>query len=240
MSGHSHFSTIKHKKAASDAKRSKIFSKISRQITIATKEKGKDLETNPGLRLAVETARTANMPSDNIERAIKKGAGELEGEQLEQFIFEAYGPNGVAIIVEGITDNKNRSLGEIKQILSQRNGKLANEGSVKWMFERKGIIIIEEINDKETLEITAIEAGADDFSWQNEYLEIYTKPEELEAVKKSLIEKGANITSSSLGWKPNEGIVLEDKQMEATQKLFEALDDNDAVQTIYSNLKTNA
>lgn len=137
MSGHSHYATIKHKKALSDAKRSKLFSKLSSLISIAAREKGKDIETNPKLRLAVEKAREANMPSDNIERAIKKGTGELEGQKLEEFLFEAYGPGGVAIIIEGITDNKNRTLSEIKQIMNQNNGKLVGPGGVAWMFERK-------------------------------------------------------------------------------------------------------
>lgn len=137
MSGHSHFSSIKHKKALTDAKRSKVFSKLANQILVAAKEKGKDPETNPRLKVAILQAKEANMPSENIERAIKKGTGELASEKLEEFLFEAYGPGGTAIIIEGITDNKNRSLGEIKQILNQYGGKLIGEGGARWLFERK-------------------------------------------------------------------------------------------------------
>ncbi len=234
MSGHSHWASIKHKKGAADEKRGKVFSKISRMISVAAKQGGGDPEANSKLRLAVEQAKQANMPKDNIERAIKKGTGELEGEKLEQVVFEAYGPGKTAIIIEGITDNKNRTLSEIKQILNQNKGKLANEGSVKWLFERKGSIIINKEN-KEELELIVIEAGAEDINEHDEFLEIYTKPEDLEKVKKNLEEKGIKPESVSLDWVAKENIEVKEK--EACEKLFEALDDNDAVQNIYSNLK---
>jgi YebC/PmpR family DNA-binding regulatory protein len=137
MSGHSHFSSIKHKKALTDAKRSKVFSKLTRQLSVAAREKGGDPDSNPKLRVAIDQAKEANMPSNNIERAIKKGTGELAGEKLEEFLFEAYGPGGVAILIEGITDNKNRSLGEIKQTMNHYGGKLVSEGGARWLFERK-------------------------------------------------------------------------------------------------------
>lgn len=183
MSGHSHFSSIKHKKALTDAKRSKVFSKLASQILVAAREKGKDPDTNPRLKIAIEQAKEANMPSDNIERAIKKGTGELASEKLEEFLFEAYGPGGVAIIIEGITDNKNRSLGEIKQTLNQYGGKLVGEGGARWLFERK-----------------AVEQG-------------------------------------SLEWVAKQEMEVPEKDKENLQKLFEALDENDSVQEIYSNLK---
>ncbi|MFH1656752.1 MAG: YebC/PmpR family DNA-binding transcriptional regulator [Candidatus Nealsonbacteria bacterium] len=240
MSGHSHFKTVKRTKDAEDQKRSKIFSKLSHMILITAKEGGKDIDTNSKLRMVVEQAKQANMPKDNIERAIKKGVGELEGKRLEQVIFEAYGPAKTAIIIEGITDNKNRTLGAIKLILSQHNGKLANEGSVKWLFERKGIISIntelKRIN-KEELELTAIEAGAEDINWHEDILEIYTKPEELEKVKQNLEEKEIKIESSDLGWIAKEEIEVDQKNQESCQKLFEALNENDDIQDIYSNLK---
>ena len=185
MSGHSHFSSIKHKKALSDAKRGKVFSKLAKMISIAARDKGGNPEANPALRMAIDQAKAANMPTDNIERAIKKGAGELAGERLESVTFEAYGPGGVAIIIEGITDNKNRALGEVKQILNQNNGKLAGGGSVKWAFERK--------------------PSAD--------------------------------SPGSLEWVAKQEMEVSEKDKEACQKLFEALDDNDSVQEIYSNLK---
>ncbi len=252
MSGHSHFSSIKHKKEITDAKRGKIFSKMAKLISVAAREGGGDPNANPKLKLAIEQAKNANMPKDNIDRAVKRGTGELSSEKLEQVTFEAYGPGQTAIIIEGITDNKNRTLGEIKQILSQNNGKLASEGSVKWLFERKGAIIIdpqlqkERLKDKEKLELEAIEAGAEDIYWhaapegdephqEGDILDIYTKPGELEKVKKNLEEKEVEIDSSSLDWVPKEMIDIKEK--ETCQKLFEALDENDAVQDIYSNLK---
>lgn len=183
MSGHSHYKTVKRVKEAHDAARSKIFSKLSREISVAAKEGGPNPETNSKLRLAIEMARSANMPKDNIERAIKKGTGELKGEILESIVFEAYGPGGIAIIIEGITDNKNRTLGEIKQILNQNNGKLTGEGSVLWMFERK------------------------------------IDPE-----------------SNSLVWTAKQSIEIPEEDKDACQKLFDALNENEAVQKIYHTL----
>jgi YebC/PmpR family DNA-binding regulatory protein len=240
MSGHSHFATIKHKKEATDAKKSKVFSKISRLITIAVKEKGVSVETNSQLKLAIDLAKKANMPSDNIERAIKKGSGDLEGEKLEEFAIEAYGPGGTAIIIEGITDNKNRTLGDIKQVLSQYGGKMVAEGAVKWMFERKGMIILDASSapkGKEEIEMDIIDAGADDIRWKDEAIEVNTKIQDLESVKSNLEAKGFAIDSAVLGWVAKEEISLEGKDEESNQKLFEALDEDDSVQNIYSNLK---
>lgn len=238
MSGHSHFATIKHKKGIADAKRGKVFSKLARVITIAAKEKGADPETNAGLRMLIDQAKKVNMPKENIERAIKKGTGELAGDNLEEITIEVYGPEKVAIILEGITDNKNRTMGEIKKILNQYNGKLANEGSVKWLFDKKGIIAFnneEAKKNKDELELIAIEAGADDISWHDDFLYIYTKPEELDKVKINLEEKKIEFESSVLGWIAKE--TMEIPKPDSLQKLFEALDDNDDVQEIYSNLK---
>ena len=212
-------------------------------ISVAARERGPDPKMNPKLRLAIEQARSFRMPKNNIEKAIKRGTGELPSERLEEVTFEAYGPGGIAIIVEGITDNKNRTLGEIKQVLNQNGGKLVGEGSVKWLFERKGAIIIDIKNQKskiknEEMELLAIEAGADDIYWHNNLLDIYTKPEDLEKVKKYLEEKEVIIDSVSLDWVAKDMIEIEEKDKAACQKLFEALDENDAVQDIYSNLKT--
>jgi YebC/PmpR family DNA-binding regulatory protein len=241
MSGHSHYSSIKHKKAITDAKRGKIFSKLARQITIIAREKGGDLEINPSLKMAIEKAKSFNMPKNNIERAIKRGTGELGGEKFEEVLFEAYGPGKIAIIIEGITDNKNRALAEIKQILNQNKGKLAQSGSVKWLFERKGVLEIEsrkyEDKKREDLELSAIEAGAEDIFWNNNILYIYTKPEELEKVKKNLENKGIKSEATSLDWVAKDMIEKQEKEKEAAQKLFEALDESDTVQEIYSNLK---
>ncbi len=238
MSGHSHFKTVAATKNANDAKRGKIFSKMARVITIAAKEKGPDISINGALKNAIEKAKEFNMPKENIERAIKKGTGELAGENLEAVSFEALGPGGTAMILEGITDNKNRTLGDIKGILSQHNGKLAGEGAVRWMFERKGLILVpSEGKSKEDIESLVIEAGGDDIRWSDAMAEIYTKPEDLETVKKALSEKSLKIESAQLGWFAKEELALDEKDKEKNQKLFEALDENDAIQDIYSNLK---
>lgn len=237
MSGHSHWHSIRFKKGVADAKKSKIFSKLAREISIAARDGGADLTFNPKLRTIVDKAKLANMTSESIERAIKKGSGELEGCSYEEFILEAYGPNGTAIIIEGITDNKNRSLGEIKLILSQNNGKMVEEGAIKWMFDKKGVIIInkENVKDKEELELLLIESGAENFEWQQEGLVIYTKPEDLDRVKNFLEDNNAKIESSQLEWVPKENIDIDEQSKEKNLKLYEILDENDDVQNIYTN-----
>lgn len=239
MSGHSHWSKIKHKKGATDIQRGKIFSKMAQVIAIAAKDGGGDPDMNPKLRMAISKAKEVNLPKDNIERAIKKGAGGLGGIQLQEIALEGFGPAGIAIIVEGITDNKNRSLGEIKQALNKHNGKLAGEGSVKWLFERKGILSIEnqEGQDREDLELKTIESGAEDFKWYEDSLEIHTKIDDLETVKINLENQKIKIMSASLGWIAKEEVEVEEKDKEAINRLFEALDDTEFTQEIYSNLK---
>lgn len=249
MSGHSHFSTIKHKKAITDAKRGQIFSKLSRMISVAAKEGGGDPETNPLLRQALEKAKEFNVPKGNIKKAIQRGTGDLKGIKLEKILYEAYGPGNIAIIIEGITDNKNRTKSEINQILNQHNGKLADPGSVKWMFARKGAITLPLASErkKEELELKAIESGAEDFYWhtiadeadrgEKKFLDVYTKIEDLEKVKKELENKGLEIESASLDWIAKQQLEVGEKDKIACQKLFEALDENEAVQEIYSNLK---
>ncbi len=240
MSGHSHAKTIAHAKGIADAKRGAVFSKFGRLITIAAKEGG-DSVVNSKLRMVIEQARSFNMPKENIERAIKKGTGELAGENLEEVSFEGFGPGGIALIIEGITDNKNRTLGEIKVILNQNNGKLAGEGAVRWMFDRKGVVTIDNEQktiNKDDLELTVIEAEAEDSSWDGDILEIYVGPENLEVFKKILEEKRVKISSSSLDWVAKEEVGLPEKEREQAQKLFEALDENDAINNIYSNLKS--
>lgn len=251
MSGHSHSKTIKHAKELTDKKRGQMFSKMAGVISVAVKEGGPNPETNTKLKVAIEQAKSVNMPSENIERAIKRGKGALAGEKLEEFSFEAYGPGGIALLIEGITDNKNRTLGEIKQILNQNNGKLVESG-VRWLFDKKGVITINnegQTINKEELELKAIEAGAEDIFWyaapegseprqgRENYLDVYAKPEELESVKKNLEEKGIKIKSASIGWVAKEDVEVSGKDKESCGKLFESLDENDAVQEIYSNLK---
>lgn len=238
MSGHSHFKTIKAQKEVADNKRGNVFSKIGRLITIAAKQ-GPDPTANSKLRVAMEQAKEVNMPKENVERAIKRGTGELAGESLEEVSFEGFGPGGIAVIVEGITDNTNRTLGEVKQIFNQNNSKLAGEGAVRWMFERKGIIsfTLPKDTDKGQIELIVIESGADDFYLQGDTLDVYTRPEELENVKKNLESKNIKTGSSVLGWVPKETTAVDEKTKEACQRFFEALDENDAVQEIYSNIK---
>ncbi|MBI1866608.1 MAG: YebC/PmpR family DNA-binding transcriptional regulator [Candidatus Staskawiczbacteria bacterium] len=238
MSGHSHFKTIKAQKEVADAKRGKIFSKIGRLITIAVKESGGDPITNSKLRLIIDQAKKFNMPKENIERSIKKGTGELVGEKLEEVSFEGFGPGGISLIIKGITDNKNRTIGEIKTILNQNGGKLAGEGAVRWMFDRKGVITINcEAGMKEESELLAIEIGAQDVFWHDNLLDIYTNPENLEKIKKGLEEKQIKVESASLDWIAKEEIEVSNKEKEASQKLFEALDESDDVNDVYSNLK---
>ena len=243
MSGHSHAKTIKHQKNLTDQKRGQMFSKMARVIAVAVKEGGPTPETNSRLAAAIEEAKTINMPKENIERAIQNASGTEAGENLEEVSFEAYGPGGVALIIGGITDNTNRTLGEIKQILNQHGGKLAGSGSVKWMFARKGYIVIdpkmqgEKFQNKENLEMAAIEAGADDTRWEEDLLEIYTPAEILAETKRKIASLGVKTESSALGWIAKEEISLDEKLKESCQKLFDALDENDAVQNVSSNLK---
>lgn len=241
MAGHSHWARIKYKKEAADQKKGQIFSKLAREIEVAARL-GKDPELNPKLRMAIEKAREMKMPSENIERAIKRGCGELESEKLEEILFEAYGPGKVAILIEGITDNKNRAINEVRQVLEKFNGKLVGEGGVRWMFEKKGCITLDfnsqNLKSKEDLEIIAIEAGAEDLYWHGDLLDVYTKIEDLEKVKRNLMEKGLKIESASLDWVPKEMVEVKEKEKEELEKLFENLDELDSVQEIYSNLKT--
>src|SRR3989344_3192222 len=241
MSGHSHAKTIMATKMANDAKRGKRCSKYGSRITIAVKDGGRsgDPTKNAKLKAVMEQAKSMNMPKENIERAIKRGTGELAGENLEEVSYEGFGPGGIALIIEGITDNTNRTLTDVKVILNQNGGKMAGEGAVKWMFDRKGAItVLPEGESKEELELLAIELGAEDVRWHNNFLDIYTRPEDLEKIKKSLEEKQIKIESASLDWVAKEEVELSEKDKEQAQKLFEALDENDAVNDIYSNIKS--
>ena len=242
MSGHSHAKTVKHQKELDAKKRGKVFSKVTRLISVAVKEGGSNPDTNPKLRLAFETAKKWNMPKENIERAISRMSGESSTESLEEVIFEGFGPGGIAVMVEGITDNKNRTIGEVKQIFNQNQGKLAGEGAVKWLFEKRGAITIKpkeqlKMKNKDELELTAIESGAEDIYWYDDTLDVYTKPDDLEAVKQKLEGKEIKVDSTSIDLVPKEEVSLNDADKAACQKLFDALDENDSVQNIYSNLK---
>jgi len=245
MSGHSHCKTIKRVKDAHDAERGKIFSKLARMISVVVKD-GADPASNSKLRQVLDEAKKFNMPKDKIEKAIKRGTGEIEGGKLEEIMYEAFGPGGIAIIIECITDNKNRTLSEVKHVLQKYNGKLAESGSVKWLFERKGIVTLQ-INgeeasankDKDSIELIAIESGAEDIDYNEEenILDVYTKTEELEKVKENLINKKIEIDSSCLGWVAKNNVDVNEKEKISCEKVFEELDEKDDVQNIYSNIK---
>jgi YebC/PmpR family DNA-binding regulatory protein len=242
MSGHSKWSQIKHKKALTDSKRGKLFSKLSLQISLAAREKGGDQGTNPSLRMTIEKARSFNFPLENIERAIKRGTGELEDIIFEEFILEAYGPGSSALIIEGTTDNKNRTFSELKHLLTQYNGKSANPGSVLWLFERRGVLVINKNPpsrlSNEELELLAIDNGATDLRWIDAAnLEIYCLPEQLDKVKKALEGKTVAIAETSLEWAAKNEIPLDDLKMRgALEKLLEILDDHDDVSEVFSNV----
>ncbi len=236
MAGHSKWAQIKHKKAKVDARRGKIFNKIIREITVAARLGGGNPEFNPRLRLAIEKAKEVNMPWENIERAIKRGTGELEGAHYEQVVYEGYGPGGVAIMVVAYTDNKNRTAGEIRHIFSKHGGNMAGVGSVAWQFEEKGVIYVEKDKvDEETIFEIAVEAGAEDIKTEGDTYEILTSPKEFEAVKKAIEERGIPISSAQLTMIPQNTVKLDPKSAEKVLKLIEALEDQDDVQHVYAN-----
>ncbi|MEW6238559.1 MAG: YebC/PmpR family DNA-binding transcriptional regulator [Candidatus Omnitrophota bacterium] len=236
MSGHSKWSTIKHKKAKIDAQRGKIFTKLIKEITIAARLGGGDPGSNPRLRTALDAAKGANMPNANIDKAIKKGTGELPGVSYEEATYEGYGPGGVAVYINVLTDNKNRVTAEIRHMFGKYGGNLGESGSVAWMFKRKGQITLEgeNLNEEEIME-AAIEAGADDVQFDDGVCIIFTAPEELQIVKEALESKGYTPTSATLTRVPENTVALEGKPAETMLKLMEAIEDNDDVQNVYAN-----
>jgi YebC/PmpR family DNA-binding regulatory protein len=237
MSGHSKWATIKRKKAATDAKRGKVFTKLIKELMIAARDGGGYIETNPRLRQAVSTAKTANMPNDNIKRAIQKGTGELEGVSYEEFTYEGYGPGGVALFMEVLTDNKQRTVADIRHAMNKHGGNLGENGSVAWMFEKLGqIIISEKGHDEDLIFEEALEAGADDFSNADGEFIITTAPSETVNVSDALSNKGYNITSSALEMVPKTTTKVEGSDVKKLMTLMEVLEDNDDIQNLYSNL----
>ncbi len=237
MSGHSKWSSIKHKKAAVDAKRGKLFTKIIKEISVAARLGGGDQNSNPRLRTAVQNAKAANMPQDNILRAIKKGTGELPGVSYEEARFEGYGPGGVAILVDILTDNKNRSVADIRHIFSRNGGNLGEPGCVAWMFDKKGLILIEEDEDidEDVVMDAAIEAGAEDIIKEDDTFEITTETEKLESVKNALEKKGLTLSVAEVSMVPQSTIKLEGKTAQHVLKLMDALEDHEDVQQAYAN-----
>lgn len=237
MSGHSKWATTKHKKAAVDAKKGKVFSKISKELTVAARIGGGDPAGNPRLRLVIENAREANMPSDNIKRAIQKGTGELPGVTYEETLYEGYGLGGVAILIEIMTDNKNRTVAELRHILNKHGGKPGESGSVSWMFHKKGYILIDKKKaDEETVMNLALEAGAEDVksSEEEENYEIITGPSDFEKVKKYLEEK-IELAHAEITMLPQSYVRLEGKDAEQMARLMEAIEDHEDVQNVYAN-----
>jgi YebC/PmpR family DNA-binding regulatory protein len=237
MSGHSKWSTIKRKKTAEDAKRGKIFTRIAREITIAAREGGGDPATNASLRLAVDKARAANMPKDNIERAIKRGTGELEGGQLEEVCYEGYAPHGVALLVKCLTDNRNRTLSEVRRVFNRSGGSLAEAGAVAWMFDTKGYIAVARDDmDPDEIFLMAVDAGADDVEISEDFVEIYTEPGDLHWVRESLAGRGLTIEDAELSQVPKTLMTLGEKETLQLMNMIEALEELDDVQQVYSNL----
>jgi YebC/PmpR family DNA-binding regulatory protein len=237
MSGHNKWSTIKHKKGAADAKRGKIFTRILKEMTVAARMGGGDPNGNPRLRAAIAEAKANNMPKDNIERAVKRGTGEIEGATYEEVTYEGYGPGGVAIMVEAMTDNTNRTTPEIRHIFEKNGGNMGTPGSVRFQFERKGYFAIEKsaVSEDKLMEV-ALEAGADDLQTDDpETFEVYTSPENFEQVRQALEKNNIPTTEAKIGQIPNLYVKLDEAKAKSMMRLMEMLDDHDDVQNVWSN-----
>ncbi len=236
MSGHSKWATIKRKKAATDSARGRVFTKIIKEITIAARDGGGDPAGNPRLRLAIQSAKSNNMPQDNITRAIKKGTGELEGVRYEEINYEAYAPHGIAVIIQSVTDNRNRTVAELRHMISKHNGNLGESGSVAWMFERKGVVTIEKgtHTEDDVMEII-LEVGADDLKTEEETFEVISSIENLEPVRKALEEKGYKIESASMQYVPKDLVSLDESKSSDVIRFLEVLEEHDDVQNLFTN-----
>ena len=237
MSGHSKWHTIKHKKGALDAKRGKIFTKLIKEITVAARTGGSgDPDSNARLRKAISDAKAQNMPNDTIDRAVKRGTGELEGVNYDEITYEGYGPNGVAVMVETMTDNRNRTVAELRHIFSKNGGNLGESGSVAWMFDKKGYIVVDKAakSEEELFEV-AIEAGADDMQDDGDVFEIFTAPDNFEAVNEAVKKAGIEAQAAEISMIPQNYIELTGQDAKQMLKLYDALEDNDDVQKVYAN-----
>jgi YebC/PmpR family DNA-binding regulatory protein len=236
MSGHSKWATIKHKKAAADARRGKAFTKLIREITIAARVGGSDPDSNPRLRTAIQAAKAENMPNDNIERAVQRGTGQLEGEHYEEVMFEGYGPGGVGMLVEVVTTNRNRVVSDIRHLMSKHGGNMAESGAVGWMFSRKGDIYVpKEAAEEDKLLSIALEAGAEDVRDDDSSWEILTPPESFEAVRDALVAAGVQPSSAEVGWVAQNYIKLTGSAAQQMLRMVEALEEHDDVQHVYAN-----
>jgi YebC/PmpR family DNA-binding regulatory protein len=236
MSGHSKWHSIKHQKGVADARRGQLFTKLTREIIVAARVGGGNPEANFRLRLAVQKARDSNMPMDNIDRAIKKGTGELEGGSLAELTLEGYGPNGIAILVSALSDNRNRTIQEVRSTFARHGGSLGESGCVAWLFDNKGLIMVKaESVDPDELALAAIDAGAEDVTVEDGYVEVYTVPEELEKVRAALEGQNVVIESSEILMVPKSLVELDEKAALQTLRLLDKLEENDDVQNVFSN-----
>lgn len=238
MAGHSKWAQIKHKKAHADAKKGRLFTKIVKEISVAARLGGGDPEGNPRLRLAIEKAKEVNMPSDNIKRAIMKGTGEPPGVSYEEYSYEGYGPGGVAVLIEVLTDNKNRTVSELRYLMSKHGGSLGEAGCVAWMFEKKGYILVGKGKvDEDTLMSVALDAGAEDMKNdpKEDNYEIITRPEDLNSIKTAIESAGIPVSLAEITMLPKSYITLDEKNSEQMMKLIEVLEDHDDVQNVYAN-----
>lgn len=236
MSGHSKWHTIKHKKGALDAKRGKIFTRLIKEITVAARMGGGDIDANARLRKVVNDAKGQNMPNDTIDRAIKRGTGELEGVNYEEITYEGYGIGGVAVLVETLTDNRNRTVAELRHLFSKNGGNLGEAGSVAWMFDKKGYIVVDkEAKSEDELFEIALEAGADDVKDEGDVFEIYTAPENFDAVSEAVKAAGIEPQAAEITMIPQNHIKLEGAEAKSMLKLYDAIDDHDDVQQLYAN-----
>lgn len=237
MAGHSKWANIKHRKGAADAKRGKIFTRLIKEITVAARMGGGDIDGNPRLRAAVNSAKTENMPKDNIARAIKKGTGELEGEVYDEILYEGYGPGGVAVLVECMTDNRNRTVADIRHYFAKSNGNLGESGCVAWMFDKKGAIQVDKAGiDEDELMDLALEAGAEDVVEEDESFQVLTAPEDFDAVREALEQAGVAMVSAEVSMIPKNTVeVTEENVARSLMKLLENLEDHDDVQNVHAN-----
>ncbi|MBU7007857.1 YebC/PmpR family DNA-binding transcriptional regulator [Phosphitispora fastidiosa] len=238
MSGHSKWANIKHRKGRQDAKKAKIYTKIGKEIVIAVKQGGSDPDVNARLKMAIQKARANNMPMDNITRNIQKASGELEGVNYEEFPYEGYGPGGAAVMLDIMTDNRNRTAGEVRHLFSKYGGNLGESGCVAWMFDKKGLIMIDKEDlkaDPDDVMMTALEAGAEDMKDEGDSIEVTCAPEEFEAVETALREAGFPVTVAEITMVPQTTVALEGSEAEKMLKLMDALEDHDDVQNVYSN-----
>jgi YebC/PmpR family DNA-binding regulatory protein len=236
MSGHSKWSTIKHKKGAADKKRAKIFTKLIKEITVAARMGGGDPNANPRLRHAIDSAKAQNMPKDNVDRAIKKGTGDMDGVNYEEIIYEGYGPGGVAVMVECLTDNKNRTIADVRYIFNKAGGNVGTDGCVAWMFDKKGVISVTKANaDEDTLMEVAIDAGAEDIKDEGDSFDVLTAPEDFDAVKDAIDGAQISYEVAEISMVPQNTTAVSGKEAEQMIRFMEALDDNDDIQNFYTN-----